>query len=278
MQEEWIPYEDEVIEEEMVEEIIPEESIEDEPERIDLLKFLKIYFREWKLLLICMAVCGALMGILRPGTSSTVHGASVTLYVPPYVYREVDGKQIRSSNSVSQIQNALGLIQSKVYRDLVAQELGADSLSGYGGYTVSRQKDTELITIRATGPNQEKAMELCSAVQTVFAEQVGKEVSINDMLEVDPVTPFSNVTATSTMRSVLVGSLMGAAFYTVYAAIKYFTDRTLSTKEEVEEYLDLPVLAVFPLIDEDGTSSKDSPVRQIRRSLRRLKRLHGRTV
>lgn len=236
---------------------ILEEVIEDEPEQIDLARFFRTYFRSWKLLVLAMVVCGALMGYFRPGTTSTVQGATVTLYVPPYVYKEIDGREVRISNSTAQISNALGLIQSKVYRDLIAEKLGADSLADYGSYSITRQKDTEIIRIRTVGRDQEKAMEFCSAVEEVLRDQVGREVSINEMLEVDPVTPYTNATATSTMKSVLKGALIGAGLYTVYAAVQYFRDRTLSTKEEAEQYLGMPVMAVFPVID--GTKDSSGP-------------------
>lgn len=249
---------------------ILEEVIEDEPDRIDLARFFKTYLKSWKLLVLAMVVCGALMGYLRPGTTSTVEGATATLYIPPYVYKEIDGREVRISNNTSQISNALGLIQSKVYRDLVAEQLGADSLSGYGSYSVSRQKDTEIITIRTVGRDKEKAMELCEAVKEVLTNRVGAEVSINEMLEVDPVTPYTNVTATSTMRSVMTGALIGVALYTVYAAVVYFKDRTLATREEAEQYLGLPVMAVFPIIEDHQESPSSG-----RRSRRSVKSLHS---
>lgn len=249
---------------------ILEEVIEDEPDRIDLASFFKTYLRSWKLLVLAMVVCGALMGYLRPGTTSTVEGATVTLYIPPYVYKEIDGRDVRISNNTTQISNALGLIQSKVYRDLVAEQLGADSLSGYGSYSVTRQKDTEIITIRTVGSDREKAMALCTAVKEVLTNRVGTEVSINEMLEVDPVTPYTNVTVTSTIRSVVNGALMGAALYTVYAAVVYFKDRTLATREEAEQYLGLPVMAVFPIIEDHQESPSSG-----RRSRRSVKSLHS---
>lgn len=233
---------------------IIEEVIEDEPDLIDLTKFFKTYFRSWKVLLLAIIVCGALMGTLRPGTTSTVQGASVTLYVPPYLYTEVEGRQVRISNSTAQISNALGLIQSKVYQNSVAEQLGTESLHEYGSYRVERQKDTEIITIRTVGRDQEKSMALCQAVEEVLTQQVGPEVSINEWLEVDPVTPYTNVTVTSTMRSVVIGALIGVALYTVYAAVLYFKDRTLSTKEEAETYLGIPVMAVLPVMEEKHSS------------------------
>lgn len=235
---------------------IVEEVIEDEPDQLDLAKFFKTYFKSWKLLILAMIICGALMGYLRPGTTSTVEGASVTLYIPPYLNKEVDGREVRVPNSTSQISNALGLIQSKVYRDQIAEHLGAESLSKFGSYDVSRQKDTEIITIRTYGSDQQKSMVLCEAVKEVLMDRVGPEVSINGMLEVDPVTPFTNVSATSTRNSVIRGALIGAALYSIYAAALYFKDRTLSSKKEAEQYLGIPVMAVFPVIeDKEGESA-----------------------
>lgn len=229
---------------------IPVQVIEDEPEQIDIIKLLKVFFRYWKLLIICMVIGGSLMGLLRPGTSSTVYGARATLYIPPYTDQEIDGRRRYISNNTSQIRNALGLIKSKVYQDLIAEELGAESLYSYGNYSVSRTEDTELIVITAYASNTEKAEELCRAVEKVFTDQVGLQVSINSMIEVDPVRSFTNITTTSTLRSILIGAIGGAILYTIFIIVRYFTDRTIGDKSEAEEYLGVPVLAVFPYIED----------------------------
>ncbi len=235
---------------------LPEdEVIEDEPERIDLVQIFHMFFKHWKVLLVLMAVCGVLMGVLRPGTSSTVIGARATLYIPPTVYRTVNGQRRVMSNNLSQVDNALGLITSKVYRDEIAAELGTDSISNYGSYSVTRQKDTQLITIDAVSSNGDRAEKLCTAVMNVLQNSVGKTVSISDMMVVDPVRGYSNITVTSTLTSVFRGMLIGAGLYCIYVAYKYFTDRTLHSKAEAEEYLELPVLCVLPDIEKSSRNS-----------------------
>lgn len=226
------------------------EVIEDEPDRIDLVHFIHLFLKHWKILVILMAVCGALLGILRPGTSSTVIGAKSTLYIPPTAYRTENGIRRPISNNVSQIENALGLITSKVYREEIAEELGTGSVSDYGSYTVTRQKDTQLITVDAVSSNTERAEELCSAVIDVLKNSVGKTVFINEMLEVDPVKGYSNITVTSTLTSVIKGALIGLVLYCIYSAYKYFTDRTFHSKQEAEDYLEVPVLCVLPELKE----------------------------
>lgn len=226
---------------------LPEDNdIEDEPERIDLVKIFRMFLKHWKALMVLMAVCGILMGILRPGTSNTVIGAKATLYIPPTIYRTVNGQRRMSSNNLSQIENALGLITSKVYRDEIAAELGTDSISNYGSYSVTRQKDTQLITIDVTSSSSDRAEKLCTAVMNVLQNSVGKTVSISNMMVVDPVRGYSNITVTSTLTSVFRGMLIGIAVYCCYIAFKYFTDRTLHSKEEAEEYLEIPILCVLP--------------------------------
>ena len=232
------------------------EVIEDEPDRIDLLHFIHLFLKHWKVLAILMAVCGVLMGILRPGTSSTVIGARSSLYIPPTVYRTENGIRRPVSNNVSQIENALGLITSKVYRDEIAAELGTGSVSDYGSYSVTRQKDTQLITVDATSSSTERAEQLCEAVIDVLKNSVGKTVFINDMLEVDPIKGYSNITVTSTLTSVIKGALIGLVLDCVYAAYKYLTDRTFHSKQEAEEYLEVPVLCVLPELKKMNKNSE----------------------
>lgn len=251
------------------------EWIEDEPDRIDLLRFLRKFLRYWKVLLVLMAVCGLGMGILRPGSTSTHYAAQCMVYIPPYASREVEGRQVIYTNNISQLKNALGLIQSKVYRDIIAQELGVDSLSGFGSYSLSKQEGTELVTINTSSSSIEKAEELCTAVLNVFQNKAGAEVSIQSMLVVDPVTGYSTVTVTSTSRSVIRGAAIGFGLYCIYVLVKFFSDRTLHDREEAEEYLGLPVLCVIPETDVTTLPSSSDRSGGIQKWMRRLPGFRG---
>lgn len=245
------------IEEPDIEEI--DEVIEDEPEPINAMRFVRLFFKQWKILVVLMAVCGLGWGILHPGTSSTTYGAKCTVYIPSYTSKTVNGKQVVQTNNLSQVKNALGLIQSKVYRDNIAQELGTDNVGSYGSYSVSQRPDTELITINVSSRSTDDAKKLCQAVFDVFSKQIGKQLSINDMLLVDPISPYSNITATSTITSIIKGAFGGVVLYGLYSLYLFFSDRRLHSKEEVEEYLQVPVLCILP--DEDHKQIEDAKKR-----------------
>lgn len=237
-------------------ELLSEEEIEDEPEKIDLIRFFHQFLRHWKVMLVLMLGCGVIWGVLHPGTSSTTYGARCTFYVPPLITKEVDGKKQVIGNSVMQLGNALGLIQSKIFRDQIAAELGVENTSQVGSYSVRRAEDTELVTITTSSSDMEKAQQLCQAVLDVFQNQAAKRVSINEILVVDPVTGFSNVTVTSTRNSVIKGAMGGFILYCGYALIDFWKDRTLHSRQEAEEYFGLPVLCVLPEFESSESKKK----------------------
>ena len=221
-----------------------------EPEKIDIFRFLNVFRKGWKQLLILLIVCGGAMTIIRPATSTTTYGATCTLYIPPYYEKKQGETSVMVSNNLSQISNALGLIQSVVYREKIAQQLNAVSLSDFGTYSVNRKKDTEIITINANASGAKEAEQLCNAVLNEFQNGAGKSVSIESMELVNPVTPYSSITATSTLQSVVIGAAIGFVIYLCLTIFRFFHDKTLPDPREAEKYLGIPVLCVLPVIEE----------------------------
>lgn len=217
-----------------------------EPEKIDIYRFFDVFRRNWKLLIILVAVCALINIIIHPATTTTVYGAKATVYIPPYTTKQVGGKPLIVTNNVSQLPNAIGLIQTKVYQDTIAQKLGVNTISDAGSYQLFRKKDTDIVEFTCTSSSLDKARELCEAVLDTFNNETIQEASMSEAVVVNPVAEYSNVTATSTFRSLVMGALAGMVLYSFYCMYRFITDKKFRSKEEAQEILELPVLSVIP--------------------------------
>ena len=225
---------------------IDEAEIEDKPWTLDLSLVIRIVKKSFVLGLCCMLIGGILTTVLRREKSTVQSLAQATLYVPPYTSRQQGNRIFVISNNLGQIENMINLLPTKKYQDIIASKLGVASVSEVGQYWVTREKDTELLTINARAENVEKAEQLCGAVLEVMKTDIGRAVSINDTVMVDSIRGKTVVNASSQIKLFIHGMEYGVVLYFVYLGFKVLTDRRFHTKKEVEEYLELPVLCVLP--------------------------------
>lgn len=229
-----------------------QEPVYDEPPVLDVVYFFRLFLKRWKILVMLILISGGLMGYLRPGFSRTSWQTSITYYVPSRINVETDGKTRTVSNNVSQLSTAIQLMQTKIIRDLVDETTEEQNL---GTYSVSQSERSSLVSVTVTGASQENTEILCEAVSKVFQEDVCKSLSINEMMEVDPMTSISKVTSSSTRSSVFRGMIVGFLLYTGIVILLFLTDRTLHSREEAENYLGTIVLGVFPAVDDEPEPS-----------------------
>lgn len=231
------------------EDLTDELTIEDKPRIIQFGFFTKIMKQHWKSGISIVLIFGLLLLIVSPSGGFTGYKAETTLYTPASTRRKVDNRIYVISNNLSQLNNMVELIQSQVYRDAIAQETGIDNLRKIGSFTVERIDNTDLISIVSSASSKENAEKLCNAVVAVMTEQLGKKVSINDMVSVDSIKSYSVTTPSTLLSSFIKGCLAGAVIWFVYVLMKSFTDRKFRSAGEVEDDLQLPVFTVLPSVD-----------------------------
>lgn len=139
---------------------------------------------------------------------------------------------IASSNTVAQdASTKLGNIDVKTLTDSI---------------TVTPQADTQIIGIKALGKSPKQAYDNINAISDSFIAQAKKiyptgSVAIMDkaVLPDKPVKPNKKLNIAISFFIGLMASV-GLVFVLEYL------DRTIKTEEEVEKYLELPVIATIP--------------------------------
>lgn len=160
------------------------------------------------------------------------------------------------------------VLKSKSMAESVAQELGAS-----GTVEAKPVKDTEIINISFTANSAENAQKGNELLIKAFQDYVTKneqsqtryvlnepdgqkpgenaaEVVINNHVNVEVVDPPTRSAASAAVsnkkRTLAVSALLGILLGSGYAVMHYLMNRKITTRQDVEEYLGLPVLAVVP--------------------------------
>lgn len=160
------------------------------------------------------------------------------------------------------------VLKSKSMADSVAQELGAS-----GTIEAKSVKDTEMIRISFTANNADNAQKGNELLIKTFQDYVEKkeqsetryvlnepggqkpgenaaEVVITNHVNVEvvdpPTRPASSAAVSNKNRTIAVSVLLGILLGSGYAVMHYLMNRKITTRQDIEDYLGLPVLAVVP--------------------------------
>ncbi len=193
------------------------------------------------LILVVTIIFGAVGGYVNYFVLEPEYTATTSFYVMAPVEDEGD-----DNSSVITYYEKLALDYSEIATSRsitseVAKNLNLkDGLNGYE-ISVAPAEETRVMELTVTGKDAELVKDIADEMVEVFAETVKRVIGAENVNVID----YAYVVRSGPMRAqntVLI-ALAGAIITIGIIVLKEFTDTTFRTAEEVEEMLDLPVLA-----------------------------------
>jgi capsular polysaccharide biosynthesis protein len=187
-----------------------------------------------------------------------VYSANTTLYVG----KNIDIQGIQASDlklGADLILDYRELAKSKLVANEVINELGLKNMSagGLAGMVqVNQRNESRVIQISVNSTNPQMAMDLTNKVAEVFQKKVVEIMQVENVQIIDkavmPFYPISPDNNRNIMLGIFLGFIIGAGIILLIA----FLDKTVKSAEDVQRYLDLPVIGNIPVIN----SKKESRV------------------
>jgi len=159
--------------------------------------------------------------------------------------------------NISEIQTNLQLIntynviiKSPAILDIVRNELALDTLTTEGlnsKITVSSVGESQVLTITAQDPDQFIARDIANTTATVFQREISK------IMNVDNVSILSQATASENqgpikpnkMLNMAIAMVVGLMLGVGLAFLLEYLDTTIKTEQEIEKFLDIPVIGAI---------------------------------
>ena len=143
------------------------------------------------------------------------------------------GEIIKSKRVINQVIEKLNL-------DLTYKEL--NSMVSVGEIT-----DTSIISIKVTDKDNELACEIANEIADVFASEIVSIYKIENISTIDKAEVSETPSSASTLKIVVIGSLMGMILSIGIIFISFYFDTTIKSTDEIETKIGLPTLGVVPL-------------------------------
>lgn len=226
-------------------------------EEISIRDLIRMFLRRWWILVICTLAVGSAAYVWTHYYITPIYSAYTTLYVG----KNADQVGIQSADlylGTNLIQDYREIAKSKLIAYEVIKKLGYEKMSAgamAGKINVTQKSDTRVIQISVDDPDPQAAMDITNTVAEVFKNKVIEIMQVENVQIIDkaelpmyPVSPNNN-------RNVMVGIILGLAIGVGIVLLIEFLDNTIKSPEDVQKYVDLPVIGVIPVFRTKGRRS-----------------------
>jgi capsular polysaccharide biosynthesis protein len=144
------------------------------------------------------------------------------------------------------------LIKTRAVAEEVIKNLNLDL--SYEQYkekvSVSLVKDTELIQIIVKDTDPNTAVIIADETANVFMEKVQEIMKVDNVHVIDKAEIPSGPVSPNALLNIAIAGVLGLMVAVFLAFLLEFLDNTIKTPEDVEKYLNLPVLGSIPKVED----------------------------
>ena len=224
----------------------------EEEVEISLEEILEVLKKNWKMLMVCTLIAALLGFAVNQFVLSPTYTASSRLYIMNTTQAsnynpngEVVINQSDLNSSLMLSKDYVEILKSDRVTKAAAKRMGLMDLQEYD-ISVNSANDTRMIRIVVTGEDQKGVAKLANILTEEFTACVQQIMHMDNVTVIDaatlPSTPSGPAKAKNTVLAAMVGLFLALAV----AFLRYFLDTTIKTADDVQRYLDLPILAKIP--------------------------------
>lgn len=221
---------------------------------INIKDIFKSLLRRWWLLFICVIVFGGAAYYYTHYYLIPTYETYTTLYVGKDTGQTglnqgdlyfgsaliPDYREIAKSKQVA----------SEVIKDLGLSYMRPASLAGMIG--VTQRNDSRVIQISIVDTNPQRAMEIANKVAEVFQKKVIEIMQVENVQIIDKAELQSYPIAPDNKRNIIMGIIIGLALGGGIAFLIEYMDNSIKTPEDVQKFIDLPVIGTIPVFKAKG--------------------------
>lgn len=224
----------------------------EEEVEISLEEIVGILKRNWRMILIFTVVTAVLGFVVNQFVLSPTYTASSRVYIMNTTQSSAYAANGEFAINASDLNSSLML--SKDYVEILksdrvtkaaAQRMGLMDLAEYD-ISVSTASDTRMIRIVVKGVEQKGVAKLANILTEEFTACVQQIMHMDNITVIDAATVPAQPSGPAKARNTLIAALAGCFVAVAIAFLRYFLDTTIKTTDDIQRYLELPVLAKIP--------------------------------
>ena len=226
------------------------ETIIQQEDTIDLLELFWVLVNHWKIILLTMLITAMLAGVYYLVGVKPSYQADASIFITnnesvitvsdlqlSSELTEDYAKIIKSRNVLKQVIKELDL--NLDYRELSKL------------VSVTNPDNSHIITITVTCGDVELCRDIANSLMNIGLDRIYQVVGSSEPTVIDysEAEAVDEITPAPTTAQAL-GLMLGLSPACGLICVRYMTDTTLKTEDDLKRYLDIPVLSVVPYYEE----------------------------
>ena len=237
------------IQEKPVSSVLNERVIEQE-DTIDLLELFWAMVNRWKFILLLMLIGAMLTGVYYLIGIKPSYQADASIFITNNE-SVITVSDLQLSSELTE--DYAKIIKSRNVLKQVIKELDLDldyrSLSKL--VTVTNPDNSHIITITVTCGDVELCRDIANSLMNIGLDRIYQVVGSSEPTVIDysEAEAVEEITPSLT-KYLAIGLLFGMVLACGLICVRYMTDTTLKTEDDLKKYLNIPVLSVVPYYEE----------------------------
>lgn len=237
------------IQEKPAQSVITETIIQQE-DTIDLVELFWVLVNRWKIILLTMLITAMLAGIYYLVGVKPSYQADASIFITNNE-SVITVSDLQLSSELTE--DYANIIKSRnVLKQVIKElDLNLDYRELSKLVSVTNPDNSHIITITVTCGDVELCRDIANSLMNIGLDRIyqvvgSSEPTVIDYSEaeaVDEITP-------ALTKYLAIGLLLGLIAACGLICVRYMTDTTLKTEDDLKRYLDIPVLSVVPYYEE----------------------------
>ena len=222
---------------------------------IDLLELARVIWSKFWLVIIGLVVGGAIAFsatrfLITPTyqSTSTIYIFSKTTSITSLADLQI-GTQLTMDFQI--IAKTRDVIEG-VIKDL---NLNTSYEALAGAVNVSNPTSSHMLQVTVTNTSPQRAADICNTLSDKLRDQIADIMNTDRPSVVQRASVPRGPSSPNVRRNTAVGALLGALLVAAILIMRYLTDDTIKSSDDVHKYLNLDVLAEFPYIRDQAKHS-----------------------
>lgn len=220
---------------------------------IDLVDLIKKVFKHLFLIIILTILFGLGSFAYSNFVVTPSYNANATMIISSSSKNEdqqdladIDFYQIQANKAL--ISTYSEIVKSKGIADQVIKNLSLNM--GYEEFSkkvsIEPVKDTQIISVNVVDSVPARAMDIANETANIFKSSIGDIMKVDNVQILDGATIPVEPVSPNISKNTLVGAIIGFIIGIIISLFKELYDISIKSVDEVEEYLNLPVIGVLP--------------------------------
>lgn len=218
---------------------------------IDVSRLLKELKKKAMFIFLLTLIGGVISLLITKFLITKKYESSASIYLKPNITESgtIDYNTLTANSKM--VNNYVLMLQGDTLLEEVSEKLKIkDENLVKKAISVSSATDSEIIKVMARTEDPKLSRDIVDITVNLFFESMKDKLDIKNMTILDQPKIEETPVSPSLKKNLLLGALLGMLLSCGIVVIEFLLDKRLHSKDDVEAYLEIPVLAEIPWIEE----------------------------